>query len=295
MKNTIKLSLLFGLFIAANSNAQNTKTITGFNHIESVATDGHFIYVADIGKELDPTAKDGDGKIFKLNQKGQILDSTFVKEKLNAPKGLAIDNGILYLNDIDRLVAIDLKLGTKLYEIDFSKDSSFLNDIAIWDTAILYVSASDKSKLFKVNLNDKSYSEIKINTTISGINGLFCNKKVNRIYVNGFGTTNLPNGVVGYIDLKDNTFIKLTGFEESFYGLYIYKDVLYVSSFGALKEKGRLFSIQLYNNRINEINLPETIAGPANFIILKDQLIVPGMMDGELHFIKIDTSLKQNL
>lgn len=295
MKNKIKLSLLFGLCIALNSNAQNSKIITGFHHIKSVATDGRSIYVADIGKELNPNTKDGDGRILKLDKKGQILDSTFVKEKLDAPKGLAIDNGILFLNDIDRLLAIDLTTGTKLYEIDFSKDSSFLNDIAVWDSSTLYVTATDKSKLFKVNLNDKSYSEIKIDHPIYGINGLFCYKKANRLYINGFGTDNKPNGVVGYLNLKDNTFTKLTEVEGYYDGLYVVNDVLYVSNWIAFEKKGILFSIQLYNNRVNVIKLPELIAGPADFIILKDQLIVPGMINGELHFIKLDTSLKQSL
>lgn len=295
MKDIIKLSLLFGLFITQNSNAQNSKKVTGFHHLESVVTDGHFIYVADIGKELSASEKDGNGKILKLDKKGQILDSTFVKEKLNAPKGLAIDNGILYFNDIDRLVAIDLKTGTKVYEIDFSKDSSFLNDVAVWDSNTLYVSATDKSKLFKVNLNDKSYSEIKIDHTISGINGLFCHKKTNSLYINGFGTDNKPNGVVGHLNLKDNTFTILTEAEGYFDGISIANDVLYVSNWVSFEKKGILFSIQLYNNRVNILKMPEPIAGPADFIIFKDQLIVPGMISGELHFVKFDTSLKQYL
>jgi hypothetical protein len=295
MKNIIKLSLLFNLFTVINSNAQNLKAITGFHHIESVVKYGRFIYVADIGKELNPNSKDGDVKIIKLDKNGQVLDSTFVKEKLNAPKGLAIDNGILFLNDIDRLFAIDLKTGTKIYEIDFSKDSSFLNDIAIWDSTTLYVTATDKNKLFKVNLIDKSYSEIKIDHTISGINGLFCHKKTNRLYINGFGTDNKPNGVVGYLNLKDNTFTKLTELEGYYDGLYITNDVLYVSNWIAFEKRGILFSIQLYDNRLNILKLPEFIAGPADFIIDNDQLIVLGMMNGELNFIKLDTSLKQSL
>ncbi|WP_166778546.1 hypothetical protein [Flavobacterium psychrophilum] len=98
MKNIIKISLIVCLFMALNCNAQTTKTITGFNHIESIATVGKYIYAADIGKELNPTAKDGDGKIIKLDKKGQILDANFVKEKLDAPKGLAINKEILFIN-----------------------------------------------------------------------------------------------------------------------------------------------------------------------------------------------------
>jgi hypothetical protein len=296
MKNLIKISLVFYQFMAINTNAQTAKTITGFNHVESVASDGKFIYAADIGKELNPTAKDGDGQIIKLDKKGKILDAFFVKEKLDAPKGLAINKGVLYINDIDRLLAIDLKTGNKLYEIDFRKDTSFLNDIAVWDNNTLYISATDKSKLYKVDLIDKSYSEVKTSATISGINGLFCYKKANRIYVNGFGSDNKPNGVVGYINLKDNTFTQITNLEGYYDGIFISKDVLYVSNWVAFEKKGIIQGIGIYrSNRIATINTSEKISGPADFIILNDQLIVPAMMSGEIHFIKLESDLSLKL
>lgn len=280
------------LSIVVYTNAQTTKTVSGFNHVESIATDGKFLYAADIGKELNPAAKDGDGKILKLDKKGQILDATFIKEKLDAPKGLAINKGILFVNDIDRLLAIDLKTGIKLYEIDFSKDTSFLNDIAVWDNNTLYVSATDKNKLYKVNLVDKSYSEIKTDVTISGINGLFCYQKASRIYVNGFGSDNKANGVIGYINLKDNTFTQITTLKGYYDGIFISKDVLYVSNWIAFAQKGIIQGIGIYNsNRVTKISTLEPISGPADFIIVDDQLIVPAMMSGEIHFIKLDSDL----
>lgn len=65
------------------------------------------------------------------------------------------------------------------------------------------MSATDKSKLFKVNLNDKTYSETVTDQLIPGLNGLFCDKKTSRIYVNGFGTDNKPNDVVGFVTKED--------------------------------------------------------------------------------------------
>ncbi len=292
MKNLIKSSLVVYLSMVINTNAQTTKTVSGFNHVESVATDGKFIYAADIGKELNPAAKDGDGKILKLDKKGQILDATFIKEKLDAPKGLAINKGVLFVNDIDRLLAIDLKTGNKLYEIDFSNDTSFLNDIAVWDNNTLYVSATDKNKLYKVNLVDKSYTEIKTDITIMGINGLFCYKKASRIYVNGFGSDNKANGVIGYINLKDGTFTQITTMKGYYDGIFISKDVLYVSNWIAFEKKGIIQGIGIYHNdRVTNIPTSKPISGPADFIIINDQLIVPAMMSGEIHFIKLDSDL----
>ena len=287
MKNLTKTNLIMFFILAINANAQTIKTVKGFNHIESVAVDGRYIYVADIGKELNPTTKDGDGQILKLDLKGKILDATFVKETLNAPKGLAIDKGVLFINDIDRLLAIDVKSGNKLYEIDFSKDTTFLNDIAVWDKTTLYVSATDKSKLFKVNLIDKSYSEIKIDKTIAGINGLYCNKKASKLYVNGFGSDNKPNGIIGYINLKNNQFTEVTKMEGYYDGIYIDDDILYFSNWVAFEKKGVVFSMQLSSGKLSVVKMLEPISGPADFTIFNDQLIIPGMMDGTLLFVPI--------
>lgn len=291
MKNLINSSLLSCLFTVITVSAQ-TKTISGFNHIESVATDGKYIYAADIGKELNPTAKDGDGQIVKLDKKGNIIEANFIKEKLNAPKGLAINKDILFINDVDKLLAFNLKTATKLYEIDFSKDTSFLNDIAVWDNNTLYVSATDKSKLYKVNLIDKTYSEIVTDVTIAGINGLFCYKKASRIYVNGFGSDNKPNGVIGFINLNDNTFTRIANMEGYYDGIFISNDILFVSNWVAFEKKGIVQGIGIYGSkRVIKIDTSGTIAGPADFIIVNNQLIIPGMMSGEIHFIKLDSDL----
>lgn len=299
MKKLIKISLAVSLFAAMNTNAQNTRTVSGFHHVESVVADGGFIYAAEIGKDLKPSAKDGDGKVIKLDKKGQIVDANFVKEPLDAPKGLVINDDILYLNDIDRLVAIDLKTGNKLYEIDFSKDTSFLNDIAVWDNTTLFVSATDKSKLYKVNLADKTYTEVKTDKAIAGINGLFCFKKASRLYVNGFGSDNQPNGVIGFIDLKDNKFTQLSSIEGYYDGMFISKDVLYVSNWMATSEKkGIIAGIGIYNTNAPKIALvptAEPIGGPADFIIMNDQLIVPALMGSEIHFIKLDSNFALKL
>lgn len=277
--------------MAISINAQIIKTTTGFHHIESVATDGNYLYAADIGKELNPTAKDGDGHIAKLDRKGTVLENSFVKEPLNAPKGLVVNKNILFANDVDRLVAIDLKTGAKLYDIDFSKDSSFLNDIAVWNDNTLFVSATDCNKLFKVDLITKSYTEIPVDKMIQGINGLFCQKNSNRLYVNGFGNDNKPNGIIGYFNLKDNSFTKVTSLEGYFDGIYINKDILYVSNWVAFEKKGVLMAINLFNNKCLKLKTIEPIAGPADFIIVKDELILPAMLTGEIHFIKLDNDL----
>ncbi|MFT3687422.1 MAG: hypothetical protein QM783_21285 [Phycisphaerales bacterium] len=287
-----KLLFTAALFAASFANAQIYKTTPGFKHPESVVSDGKYFYVADIGAELNPSAKDGDGQILRLDKKGALLNDSFIKEKLNAPKGLAISKNTLFVADVDRIVAFDLASGTKLYEIDFSKDSSYLNDIAVWDNTTLYVSATDKSKLFKVNLTDKTYSEVTTDTSISGINGLFCYSKGSRLYVNGWGSNNKPNGIIGFIDLKNNKFTKLTSLEGYFDGIYVNKDVLYVSNWVAFEKKGVIMAINIYSGKCAKVKPLDAIEGPADFIIQNDEVMLPAMLGGEVHFIKLDTALK---
>lgn len=286
MKSIIK-SLLAILIITTTVNAQTTKTISGFNHIESVTSDGKYIYAADIGKELNPTAKDGDGKIIKLDLQGKIIDSTFSKEALNAPKGITIANGILFTADVDRLIALDIKSGKKLYEISFADDISFLNDITVVDKTTLYISATDKSKIYKVNLTAKTYSELIIDKTISGTNGLFFDKKSNRLYVNGMGSDNKPNGIVGYVDLSNNKFTQLATIEGLFDGIWLNNNMLYTSNWVAFEKKGIIQTVDLKTNQVSEIKLKEPIAGPADFTILKNQIVIPEMMTGTIQFINL--------
>ena len=60
MKKLQLLCLTAILLVVAIANAQIKKTITGFNHVESIVADGKYLYAADIGAALNPTAKDSD-------------------------------------------------------------------------------------------------------------------------------------------------------------------------------------------------------------------------------------------
>lgn len=272
--------------------AQTVKTVKGFNHPESVVASGRNLYVADIGTDLAPQAKDGDGKIIKLDSKGTILDANFVKGTLNAPKGIAAYKGILYFTDIDRVVAADAETGAILYQVDLSTVTQYLNDVAVWDANTLYVSATDAGKLFKVDLSGKSYTEVIIDKPLPGINGLYCYPKSNKLYINTNGVADKGNGIVGYVNLKDGNFTQLTTVEGLYDGLAVVNDVLYVSNWVAFEKKGTLLSVQLSSRRVNRLPMAEPIAGPADFIIVDNNMIVPAMISGELHFIPFDNSLK---
>ncbi|WP_017730629.1 SMP-30/gluconolactonase/LRE family protein [Nafulsella turpanensis] len=93
------------------------------------------LYVSNIVGE--PTVEDGAGYISKISLDGEIIEKEWVSG-LDAPKGMAILDGKLYVSDINELVEIDIAAGEILnrYAVE---DASFLNDvIATADQKILF-------------------------------------------------------------------------------------------------------------------------------------------------------------
>lgn len=93
--------------------------------------------------------KDGKGFISKVKANGDIVAKRFITN-LNAPKGMAIHNGLLYVSDIDAIKVFGIKTGNLIKSVK-AKDAEFLNDLAV--TAGGKVIATDmyKHRLYVVN------------------------------------------------------------------------------------------------------------------------------------------------
>lgn len=100
------------------------------------------IYVSNI--EGTPTDKDGKGSISIIDKNGTIITQDWVTG-LNAPKGMAISDGKLYVTDIDQLVEIDIESATisNKYPVE---GAEFLNDVAQYEGKI-YFSGMNKGLL----------------------------------------------------------------------------------------------------------------------------------------------------
>ena len=68
----------------------------------------HLLYVSCI--DGAPAEKNGTGFIAKVDLEGKIHTLKWA-EGFNAPKGMAIQGGILYVSDIDELVQVSLNKG----------------------------------------------------------------------------------------------------------------------------------------------------------------------------------------
>jgi hypothetical protein len=112
---------------------------------ESVLYDNErdVIYVANING--NPTEKDGNGFISVLNPDGSEKELKWITG-LNAPKGMAVFKGKLYVSDIDMLVEIDIEKGeisNKFHE----PAAEFLNDVTACMNGMIFVSDMTTKKI----------------------------------------------------------------------------------------------------------------------------------------------------
>jgi hypothetical protein len=98
--------------------------------------DHDVLYVSNINGA--PDGKDGNGFISKVSLDGKVTEAQWVKG-MDAPKGLGIANGKLYVADIDRVHEIDIASGkiTKTHKV---KGAKFLNDVTTDASGKVYIS-----------------------------------------------------------------------------------------------------------------------------------------------------------
>ncbi len=108
---------------------------------ESVLYDGNLdqLFVSCINGS--PAEKNGKGFISVLKPDGTIKALDWVSG-LNAPKGMAILDGKLYVADIDQLVVINIKKA-KIVERIPVDGATFLNDVAVSPDGKVYFTDSD--------------------------------------------------------------------------------------------------------------------------------------------------------
>lgn len=140
--------------------------------------DADMIYVSNI--EGDHSTKDGKGFISRVRPDGSIAQLRWVSG-LNAPKGMAMLNGKLYVTDIDELVEINMADSTiaKRYPV---QGATFLNDAAT-DGEKVYFTDSGTGKVHVLE-NGKVAT---VAEGMEGINGLAFNEAGEPFVLDGKG------------------------------------------------------------------------------------------------------------
>ena len=114
---------------------------------ESVVFDRerNVLYVSNIN-QTNKERKDGDGFISRLTPDGDIQELYWVSG-LNDPKGMALHNNILYVADLDEIIAIATQTGAVLARHKADK-AQMLNDVTIDDAGNVYVSDSQRGAIY---------------------------------------------------------------------------------------------------------------------------------------------------
>lgn len=149
MKTVIPILSFLVFVISIQVNGQSLEMVwetkAELKTPESVLFDEerNVMYVANING--DPTEKDNNGFISILNSDGSEKNLHWV-EGLNAPKGMALYDGKLYVSDIDQLVEIEIKSGEVLKKYD-APGAVFLNDVAASSDGKVFVSDTRTAKI----------------------------------------------------------------------------------------------------------------------------------------------------
>jgi len=119
---------------------------------EGLSTPESVLYDAETDTYLvgsingSPLAKDNNGYVSELSPDGKVLAAKFIEGgqkgvTLNAPKGLTLSKGLLYVADIDTVRMFDRKTGEPKSEVKIA-GATFVNDVFAAADGKVYVTDS---------------------------------------------------------------------------------------------------------------------------------------------------------
>ena len=231
--------------------------------------------VSNLGYELSPTAKDGDGFILKCNSLG-IPQQVFAPQiKLNAPKGMKVHQGILFLTDVDRFLAIDLTTQELVKNWDLSSTGGLFFNDPEWVGDRFWISATDLNTIYSIHPDSSRIQKIEFKQPFFGPNGLAYDSNSQVVYVAEWGTGE-PNGRLLKIYLNQDNAIEILGdFTGHLDGLQMDEASNCVFSDW---NSGKIFRHQ--DGKSTAIT--DSLGGPADFILSRKHLIIPCMMENQI-------------
>ena len=169
---------------------------TGFAAPESVLWDpaAKAFYVSNVAGR--PDGKDGKGWLARLDDLGRLSNPSWVAG-FNAPKGLALSKGRLFVADIDMVAVVDPDTGKVFARIPVP-GAVFLNDAAAAPDGSVFVSDTFGGAIYRIT-PDLKQQEWARGGWLEGPNGLCV--RGGRLYVASWGTETVP-GRVYWLDLR---------------------------------------------------------------------------------------------
>jgi hypothetical protein len=190
-----------------------------------------FIFTSQINGQ--PTDRDGNGRIVKLNGDGTVAAADWVTG-LHAPKGLRAHDGTLWTADLDEVIGIEIASGRVTSRVTID-GAQFLNDVATGSDGTVYVSDFMANRIYAIK--DGTTSTLVEGEQLEYPNGLLV--EGNRLIVGAWGkpeadfTTKVP-GRLYAIDLNTKAktlitpkpFANIDGVESDGRGGYLVSDYL---------------------------------------------------------------------
>jgi hypothetical protein len=139
LKTVAALALTAALAACGDSHAPSKLWETaGFQNPESALADtaSGIVYVSNVAG--GPGDRDGNGYISKLSLDGKVTAEKWVTG-LDAPKGLGLAGGKLYVADLDKLVEIDVASGNIVTKHE-AAGAKILNDVTVDGEGRVYTS-----------------------------------------------------------------------------------------------------------------------------------------------------------
>lgn len=275
---------VFGIAAAPAAQAGEIWRASGFEQPESALFDAanQRIIVSNIvGK---PGKADGNGYLSVLSLDGKIVTQHWT-DGMDAPKGMAISGGKLYVADITKVRVVDLASGKLDSSIDVPK-AVFLNDMTADASGKVYVTDMLADTIYRID-GDRPELLVK-DAILASPNGIFADG--NRLIVASWGkgikpdfSTAEPGGLLS-VDLATEAVLPLPGAQKfaDLDGVIAIGDSIYATAYMT----GTLY-------RYHEGGAPEVVAtfkpGSADIgTDGKSTIYVPLMNEGEVAALSLD-------
>lgn len=233
MKTLFTSTLLAVISIAPVAQAGEIWRTLGFEQPESALFDtaGSRIIVSNIVG--NPGDADGNGYLSVLSLEGKVAAQHWI-DGMDAPKGMAISDGKLYVADITHVRVVDLDSGKLLSTIDVP-NAVFLNDMTADASGKVYVTDMLADAIYRI---DGVKAELLVkDAALASPNGVFADG--GRLIVASWGkgmkpdfSTAEPGGLLS-IDLATKAIVPLPGAREfaNLDGVVVIGDTVYATAY----------------------------------------------------------------
>ncbi|MBK8553823.1 MAG: T9SS type A sorting domain-containing protein [Ignavibacteria bacterium] len=218
-------------------------------------------------------------KIVQRDLQGVVTDFVTVGSGIH---GVTVHNGRVYVCNQTRIKGYDLNTAAEVFNVTIS-GSTFLNDLAIDNSGMMYVTDFSGRRIYKLNTNTSEFW-IYVPATTNQPNGIYVDTPRNRLLVCCWGAS----APVKSVSLSDSSITNiLTTPYSNCDGISLDRnDNVYISTWG-------IQSVVKYD--INFANSPVIVTGglsnPADIYVNKksDTLAVPNAGNSTVTFYFLDT------